>query len=334
MLSTSSKIVPLPLDKTAVFYTPMEGDDIYVRTGVSKKDSLYHSILKSIKSAKEYASKSEKERKKSVEKIKRKIIPEKDFNKQLFIKNFSDIYTTKTIENKLLDDTEKKVIKVLSDIVPIDTLNPIIQKNDEKTLLTEIESVMIKQLKSASPDAKKVEYCIKILKAVIQKLLDASITEKPLTIETVASSIHREIFVINSKNRLPFEYKKNKRKKMIILLYLEDEKIYEPIGKLLHGNYIQREFEMKDSIIRKINTYLYHKDLLEERYPELYEYIEKQNKEQHSKSSTSSKSSNNKNSKSDNSNNSKSNKSDNSNNSKNSKTSKSNNSNNSNSSDS
>jgi hypothetical protein len=65
-----------------------------------------------------------------------------------------------------------------------------------------------------------------------------------------------------------------KDRKSVIVLKIDDR--YETIGILLPHDKIQRIFEYKENIIKKINTFLFDKNKLLKKYPSLI-YVQKDN---------------------------------------------------------
>ena len=68
-----SKLKILPVNKTVVFYSPIEGEDVLVRTGVIEdKNSFFHSLVHAI--SKEYINMKDNDRVEYTEKFKKNII--------------------------------------------------------------------------------------------------------------------------------------------------------------------------------------------------------------------------------------------------------------------
>jgi hypothetical protein len=77
---TESKLSILPLNKTVVFYSPIEGGDVLVRTGtISEGSCFFHSILHAC--SKEYVRLDKKERIRLVAKLRMKIASKLDREK-------------------------------------------------------------------------------------------------------------------------------------------------------------------------------------------------------------------------------------------------------------
>ena len=158
-----NKLKIIPVDKTVVFNSPIEGDDVLVRTGVSKEGTnFFHAVLRACSS--EYASMNKKERTKFVYKLKASMLSKIDkdnwetigcgviakvpfqellndvlrnFNKYLNDSEMREVTgraTRKTIKNLISDDTSIEVYQIILSIVTVDQLiGTILPSSYEKT---------------------------------------------------------------------------------------------------------------------------------------------------------------------------------------------------------
>jgi hypothetical protein len=339
------KILP---GKTVVFRTPIEGEDVLVRTGcTSESSSFLHCVLHSY--MKDYPSMDIKEQIKCVNRIRSSLsskIDSKSWEKMdndrsEFKENICDITlncclffkndprargsaTHRVIKN-LIGDDEKllEVYKLITELIP--------QKEEfEKTIITStfensedqkiytLRTSIIKntisyvkkkkEVKSVSQEKVKniCDLVNKFLSAVLKEAEEeayksfVSNSEKILddvnshTISLVSKKIKRDIYLIDSKNRMPYlnpqTVENLKRRKSIIILCIS-KGIYEVVGKLLPGNAIQREFDHSEQLIKKIYTFLVNPEKISDEFKDLIKYLP--NEFQNSESSNSSSSSSN-----------------------------------------
>lgn len=154
MAKQQSKLKKLPVNKTVVFCSPLEGEDVLVRTGtIEEGSSFFHALLHAY--SKEYASMSNKERMKFVRKLRASmagkidreswenlgkgliaIVPFQD-NLNNILVNF---YRFMNDDNKARGASTKRVIKgligengqnfdlykLLTELIPIDAFQSII----------------------------------------------------------------------------------------------------------------------------------------------------------------------------------------------------------------
>jgi hypothetical protein len=115
------------------------------------------------------------------------------------------------------------------------------------------------------------------------------------SIGMLSDQFNRDIYFIDAKNRLPYPMGgmgNIKKRKSIIVLWVGDVH-YEIIGRLLEGNKVQREFEPRDYLIRRIHTFLASPMEAREIYPELAPFIPRRGEvggESHSETETESES--------------------------------------------
>jgi len=285
-MTTFEQLLPLAENKTTVFYSPIEGRDVLVRTGTVEEDSLLRSVLRS--HSKEYIKLDEPGRQKEIAKLQKKLNKKEDSLEKISNLLLS-VYQKKEEGNVLINKlctskTDKEAYDILLDMVPFETV--------KKEVLTEKDQIL--------PTAQK--YLLKVMsgldnkrkKFFLQKVTDlftliletASPTEKPL-LSRLSDNLKRDLYFLDSKSRLPCsETSKDdiQNRKSIILLKLGSR--YEVVGRLLPGNHIQREFETNDPIIRKINMLLFKPEMIQENYPTLLPYLKTEDKESSGSNST------------------------------------------------
>ena len=95
-------------------------------------------------------------------------------------------------------------------------------------------------------------------KSYINKINDSNVYVDMYMIDLLSDFFNRDIYIIDSKNRMPYKTDFNnivKYGKSIIILWISNNH-FEIVGKLLEDKYIQREFDTTDPIIEKIKLYL------------------------------------------------------------------------------
>ena len=126
------------------------------------------------------------------------------------------------------------------------------------------------------------EKCLVKILTVFEKILSLSISKitqeyKPLSfdkkfITALSNELNRDIYIINSKTRLPtndYDITVLKRKSLILLSF---QNRFEFIGKL-HNKSVIPEFYHYDPLIKRIYTFLYEPDRIFDLYPTLLAYL-------------------------------------------------------------
>ena len=104
--------------------------------------------------------------------------------------------------------------------------------------------------------------CFKMVKDKVFKEVN------PFLLSLICSRFKRDLFIIDSKTKLPVKYPDFvTSKKSIVLLKIDDN--FEPIGRLKQKNNIQYEFEPEDMYIKKLSMFLLNPEKFKNKYPEL-----------------------------------------------------------------
>jgi hypothetical protein len=180
-----------------------------------------------------------------------------------------------TFENKILPNIYKKYdnekIKVYTGKILKYTIDYISRKLDSINYLElEYKNYIIEKFTI-------------FMKRIIHKAYDISFknfidsvffesTSRDYIIDILSDYFNIDIYFIKSDNRLPFKSSKILHRKSIIILSINDIH-YEIVGRLLHINRIQREFNMDDSIIIKIEMFLHNPGKILKYYPDLCKYL-------------------------------------------------------------
>ena len=305
----------LPASKTVVFYSPVDGKDVFVRSGsMTEGNSIIHSLLHACYS--DYIFKEPKDKlklhNKFYKKIQQKIWEKQPVNKEIFLKEANHVFEQFYIDVKggELYKNNLELYQTLCELVSFENFSTVIlpsslEKNDNVTMKTLTKNI-ISETKEFTANVltnfgeeleqqRKKSFVKKLSKVVHTLLLkinntlytifsNSQLTINQNTLEIISKKLNRDIYIFNSTNRLPVNILPEtsiKNRKSILILSINGH--YEVIGKLLSSNKVQREFNRKDSIIKRIKAFLYQPDIIEEHYPELLPYIQ----QQHSKSKSS-----------------------------------------------
>jgi hypothetical protein len=318
-----SNLKSIPVNKTVVFYSPIEGDDVLVRTGViSEGSSFFHSLLYAYST--EYVAMDKKHRTKYIHKLKASLIGKN--NKENFYEtseslisvdpfgiHIADIITTvydflatdnvtfkgksnRKVIKQIKNNVENiKVYKIIIDILPLDTLfSTIIPKASKQTSIDKYIKCLVKESKKyikstgilSKIDSKKATHIVDTLdnlldiickeakdityKEYIDGLKNIGLNADSVSIDFITSRFNRDILFIDANTRLPYNHHEfNNNRKTIILLSINNGEHYEILGRLLPGNHIQREFDITDHLVEKINLINNDPDNAILKYPEL-----------------------------------------------------------------
>ena len=315
----------LPQNKTTVFYSPIEGKEVLVRTGIINEGSSFvHSVLHSY--SQDYTRMSDNEKVKTAEKLSKNINDkverlrwEDKFNIAIMLdfqqgltdtlRNFYKcINGSNNTTSQFFQKLEKKEIesyKVICELVKLEhftkdilpeTYNSASNKSLEKfkeeiNNKTTYFSKKIFDNLGNSIDKKRKKYCIdkvvnlaseiveeleaSVFKKYVNSKNDSTLTVDSHTVNFISERFNRNIYFLESCNRLPYKIPdvSYKKKKSIVVIWLGDYH-YEPVGKLLSQNRIQREFNSDDDLITTIDTFLYKPRQVSEKYPHLTKYLE------------------------------------------------------------
>lgn len=302
--------------KTVIFVTPISGYNSHlVRTGNIQEDkSLIHAIL--IAYSKDYFLMNNKEKKDYYTKFIQNIIDmqtyeEKNENytryKEQIIKFVECIYDenqdelkSKNFKSIFNEISKNPVYELIPEIILKEDILNILNSNSEidfSKYKDEVKHSIKNYLESVDvlnqvSDNKKVELIKKNIKHIISIIIDDIKTYEYNSyknsilsqddfklINTIMDKIKTNIYVIDSKNKLPINFNKlenNKNHKSIILIKLDNT--YETIGLLLPKNKIQREFDSDNFLVQRINTFLFEPHKVVSTYPDLLHYLEPNSK--------------------------------------------------------
>jgi len=320
--------------KTLVFYSPLDGEDVLVRSGVNQENDLgiYHAVL--LGSSAEYVREDEDGRREMAERLLEKLagkverreekVPPFDpsLYSKIFSKNLEGVYSLVSTESEKLICELLPVGLLKSEIIPrVLKFSPKnqteFQSHFENLALALLSDQLFKagwNPSSGSEDKKMQKKKELLEERGISLFRKAKEEEKPLShrkssrsprssrssrkkkhssslsdlLPALSKRINRNIYVLDSKTRLPLKIldSDSKYSKSIIILRLSGG--YETVGKLLEKNKVQREFA-DGVLVDKIRTVLYKPHRLEKLYPELVECVkgEKSRSKSRSKSSSS-----------------------------------------------
>lgn len=226
-------------------------------------------------------------------------------------------HMTEVVVDKLIDNNTKKfdIYNMISELIPLDTgfeqnILPKVSETPfdkiEKILVVETIRYLRRKEEIQRIDKKKSDYFTKMtfdmVNVIGEEAMNSAYIEyinniKCLNmdvdssmIEIISDMLDRDIYIIDSKNKLPYNNVSNKtikRRTSIILLWVGDNH-YEIIGRMIPGNIIEREFSANDPIINKLYTFLFKPDTIRYKYPELWKYLPSEYKHNNSGSSSSS----------------------------------------------
>ena len=328
-----SKLSILPVNKTVVFYSPIEGKDVLVRTGTIPDGSCcYHSLLHAC--SKDYISLDEQGRKKLVERLRESLASKVDKerweqlseglvakipfqeNVNLFLTNFYKYVKSgktkniKSIVNQVIkNDEDNDTYKVILEMVTLldfekNILPSTYDECGDKPISVCKEKIVNnttrfykKIFKKIDIDESRKKYCIEKLNLLIQtitdesennafneyvtSLKDTSVEVDRYTIGLISNRINRDIYFLDSRNRMPYREGGTdhiKKRKSVILLWAGGVH-YEIVGRLLPGNKVQREFEPDDPLIVRIRTFLCNPEKISQKYPNLIPYLPKEHRQ-------------------------------------------------------
>lgn len=326
-MSTTNKLTTLTENKTLVFYSPIEGKDVLVRTGViNGNTSFVHSVLHAY--SKEYVKMDNKGREKTVQKLLKSVenkLQEK--RKKLYLDNIevklamqdkikrylTDFYNHisknidikgKTIDYIMKDiltcEEDKQIFSVLFDMITLEEFKMLLEDNEYRNIADTFERYVHSKLDDLGEqlDERRRDYCINKTGSLMTIIVstakqtavrdygtnnkdnDPNIVDDAL-IKVISEKLNRDIYFIDGNNRMPYQMGSDeniKGRKSVILIWLGGLN-YEVVGRLLPHNKIQREFTVDDSLIRRINMFVYRPELISDHYPNLIPYLPKEQKD-------------------------------------------------------
>jgi len=285
MIKKLNVIKPVQDGRTVVFYSPIEGEDILVRTGVPQIDSFFHSVLRS--TFKQYPQLSEEKKEKVVTNFKRKLsrmaVNTEVYN-EIYKSNvkysLENIYyfcsspskskgkiTGEILKLTMKNEKELEYYKILLQLIDINTLGEIIVDNKETSYgekclsyfrsLEDISGLPADKLQIFEAFLSKlVENLVKVVKAYsknnYRQYMESTSVVDEMLVELASSYIGKNIYILSSKTRLPLKRYKDfvsKDRDTIILMEIQEEKThYEPVGKLITNSVVGRNFKDTDII--------------------------------------------------------------------------------------
>jgi hypothetical protein len=303
-----AKLLPLPIGKTKVFYTPLEGKDVIVRTGTDEYKQEMESIASCIKQAIEpkFVTLERTERESKVTDLLKEPLTLNEYREQIIIL-IDDFYKKNdknpklaVVKSRLGDYSPFLVIaqlftfKMFETKIFADLFAPrIADKQELKKILIDNTTKCCTEFfnKVKELDDKKRKQCIsKIVKVVTIISEEADQGGNILDLKSLCKKLERNIYFFDSVTRLPIFPKKFETeltlplvyKKSILILVLENG--YELLGRLHEDKRVQRDFTHKDRIIKRVHSFLYDHEKLERKYPKLMIYIKDRPKKKYRKS--------------------------------------------------
>jgi len=330
MSSELATLTVLPVNKTVVFYSPVEGKDVLVRTGTIADGSCFFNALLHAYS-KDYVSMNFNSRVKFVKRLRASIVDKSRWEslsngliaKIPFQENvntiLSDFYryivrggkgrtrsVRKVIRDIIKNDTE--AYKLIIEMIPLNKgfnkgILPSAYEKCNKSNIKECKKTVVeyavryykkefKKLEGQLSDDRVVYYVNKLetfIQSVvdeadnsayseyIESLHDTSMEVDSYTIGLISEKINRDVYFIDSSTRMPYMDSSNgniRKRKSVVVMWTGGCH-YEIVGRLLSGNRIQREFDYRDSLIKRIYTYIYKPEKIPSEYPDLIQYLSK-----------------------------------------------------------
>jgi hypothetical protein len=229
--------------------------------------------------------------------------------KSKLLKFIRDIYNLKEeLPDKKLRKIHKHISKnpvyeLFFEIVLIDDIEKMFSINDDvndlkpdNNIFDQYKNIINHEIKNYLDsleilnhikDKTKLEFIKKNITNIVNLILDNielyefDIYNKEITkdinidmVNIISNKLKTDIYFIDSTTRLPYIYNTSQiynNKKAIIILKIENS--YETIGLLLDDNKVKRDFDFNHFLINKINTFLFQKDKIPSKYPELLNYI-------------------------------------------------------------
>jgi hypothetical protein len=218
---------------------------------------------------------------------------------------------TKNIIKKLIVDKDDKAIKLyklITEIIPVSKF----EQNILPDAYTECEDGLIKQckesiivksaefvidtLKNKDVEKKRIKYIteevVKFIHIVVEEaelsayksytlsLQNVSEEVDSYTIGLISDKFDRDIYFLDSRSRMPYmtaDTQNIKGRKSLIVMWIQ-ENHYEIVGRLLPGNRIQREFNINDNLIQKLNAFVCNPEIISVKFPELISYLPKEHR--------------------------------------------------------
>lgn len=207
-------------------------------------------------------------------------------------KNISNQFFDSIIEDKL------ELYNIILELIPFESeveknILPKAYEKDDSEYINNIIQQIVKFLDKhqllEEQSKKKVDHLIKNTVNLFKQLLEKAETDAynsyiseissnehldGVTLSIIGDKLERDIYFIDAKTRMPYNNMNTfKKRKSIVILWIDDQH-YEVVGYLgPGGNRIYREFSEDDIFIKKIRLFLTNPEKVAEKYPELEPYI-------------------------------------------------------------
>ena len=249
---------PVQVNKSVVF-TSDKTTEKMVRTGITNEESLYHAILHNTN--KEYGKSDTEARIQMVLELKKRCI-KSNSEKESFESLLREIFEYLLDKEEFMSENGKQIqlkyfsskkdrelYELVFELITLSKIEFLLYSEDDLVeICGKIQRIFDTRFKKELDDEVRREYCSKKLKTLLNTCCELS---KPkIDLNTIQNEIGKNILVINSKTRLLEEKPELKFNRTILLLKFSNDH-YESVGKILEDNYIKREFEETDRLIRQ-----------------------------------------------------------------------------------
>jgi hypothetical protein len=252
-------IEPIQVNKSVVFTSDKTSEKM-VRTGITNEESLYHAIL--YNANKEYGKGDTEKRIKMVLDLKNQCASansEKSMFTELITEACNYLLNNEELSSEngrelrtkyFLSKKERELFELVFELITLSKIEYILVSEDElDAVITKILRVFELRFRKELDDETRQVYCTRKLKAFLNTCRELS---KPkVDIGVIQNEIGKNILVINSKTRTLEEIPELKFSRTIFILRFSNNH-YEAIGKILEDNYIKREFEETDRLVRQM----------------------------------------------------------------------------------
>lgn len=300
----NTKIIPLQPDKTVVLYSPIEiKNTVLVRTSNNKKNLLNAIIISNYK---DYWFLKENKKEEFYNDVLSNL--SKGDNNYNFVKNiFLDFYKSLTEDKKIKkkygnilndfiqDENKKEVFSIIFENITYQDIDHFLNKcYDEEEIIYNFTKIYVNEFmefvftkiennENESLDKEYKNFFLKIFNSLLTKIsenypLNFLDTLNVDNLNTIAEYIEKDIYILDSNNRLPFLSSKIQNRDSIFILYFQDEKHFESLGKLETENKVKRIFKYSDKLVECVYTFLYEAKKIKKKYPTLEKYLSKKDR--------------------------------------------------------
>ena len=312
---SSEKLPILKVNETVTFFSPLDDDIKFVRTGtIGDGSCCYHAVLHAC--SRSYARMDLDARKDYVAKLRRSIsggLNKKKWEqlsdglvaKIPFQENVNKILN-KIYSGQTPSKLNKEAVSIILEMVSMSDFEKVILPSayEDADTVSDCKKSIVKQAVNfyeklfkkmeSNIDVKKVDYCISTMRKLLEIVADKaehisyenylnSITDTKenvdrYTLDLISKRLDRNIFFIDSKTRMPYQeggHRQYKKRKSVILMWIADSH-YEVVGCLQENNRVQREFSFDDPLIVKIYTFLCNPKKVPKTFPMLIPYLPKE----------------------------------------------------------